>query len=122
DDVDELVETLLRPARRHRVSSVVFVLYGDDTAVSDAVAWSLRDAFLDDGLVVLDVLRVWEHRWFAVLPGHPQAHYRGVPFDLTVHPFTVQGVLDGHVTRASRDDVRASLDAVPSAVAAVTAT
>lgn len=121
DDLDELVETLLRPARRHQVSSVVFVLYDDETAMSDAVAWSLRDAFLDDGFVVLDVLRVWEDHWFAVLPGHPHAHYRGVPFDLRAHPFTVQGVVDGHVTRGSRAEVRASLDPVPSAVAAVAA-
>lgn len=119
DDLDDLVETLLRPARRHHVTSVVFVLYDDDSAVTDAVAWCLRDAFLDDGIDVIELLRVWGDHWFAVLPGHPPAHYRGVRFDLTAHPFTVQGVVDGHVVRRSREDVRASLDPVPAAVAAV---
>jgi hypothetical protein len=121
DEIDAIVETLLRPSRRHRVLGVVFLVYDDDTALSDEVAWSLRDAFTDDGIDVLDVLRVWRHHWYAVLPGHPPEHYRGVPYDLSAHPFTMQGVLDGRVTRASRDDVRASLESCAEGVRAVEA-
>ncbi|UUZ58874.1 DUF4192 domain-containing protein [Nocardioides sp. B-3] len=37
-DVDDVLEALLRPARRHGISKVVFVVYDDDTAVADEVA------------------------------------------------------------------------------------
>lgn len=119
-DVDDVVESLLRPARRHRVSAVVFVVYDDDTAVADEAAWSLSEAFTDAGIEVLDVLRVHDHHWFAVRPGHPRSAYAGVPFDPGTHPFTAQAVFDGRVTHASRTALQASLDTDPAA-AAVTA-
>lgn len=121
DDVDLVVDALLAPARRHRARAVVFVLYDDDTTVADEAAWSLREGFVEAGIEVVDVLRVHDGRWFAVLPGHPPASYDGVPFDVSAHPFTAQAVLEGRVTRGSREEVRATLDPRPHAVELTTA-
>lgn len=116
DDVDTVVETLLRPALKHRVQSVVFVVYDDDTDLADELVWALRDTFTGLDIEVLEALRVHDSRWYAVLPGRPQAAYDGVPFDLSSHPFTAQAVLEGRVTHASREALRASLLADPDAV------
>jgi hypothetical protein len=116
-DVDEVVDALLRPSLRHRVRQVVFVVYDDDTVVADESAWSLHEAFTERGIEVLDVLRVHDGRWHAVLPGRRPEAYQGIPFDPGAHAFTARAVFDGRVTRASREDLRATLDPVPAAVA-----
>ena len=118
EDVDDVVDALLRPSLRHRVRQVVFVVYDDDTVVADESAWSLHEAFTEHGMEVIDVLRVHEGRWFAILPGRRPECYDGVPFDPGVHPFTARAVFDGRVTRGSREELRATLDPLPEAVAA----
>jgi hypothetical protein len=123
DDVDEadlVVDTLLAPARQHRVERVAFVVHGDDTAVADELGWSLAAAFTGVGIDVIDVLRVHDGRWFAMLPGHPTGHYDGVPL-AAAHPFAAQSVVAGRVTHGSREELRASLAPDPDAVAAVEA-
>ena len=115
-DVDLVVEALLRPARLHGPRAVAFVIYDDDTTVADEAAWTLRDAFVEEGIEVVDVLRVHDARWYAVLPGHPGPAYDGVPFDLSAHPFSVRAVVDGRVTHDSRAALRATLDPLPHAV------
>jgi hypothetical protein len=117
DDVDDLVDALLRPSLRHRVRQVIFVVYDDDTTVADEAAWSLLEAFTERGIEVIEVLRVHDGRWFAVLPGRSPAAYAGVPFDCGAHPFTARAVFDGRVTRGSRAELRATLDPVPDEVA-----
>jgi hypothetical protein len=117
DDVDDLVDALLRPSLRHHVRQVIFVVYDDDTTVADESAWSLLEAFTERGIEVIDVLRVHDGRWFAVLPGRDPAAYRGVPFDCGAHPFTARAVFDGRVTRGSRAELRATLDPVEDGVA-----
>lgn len=118
DDVDELVESLLAPTRLHRVRQVVFVLYDDDTPIADEAARSLRAAFTEAGVTVIDVLRVHDDLWFAMAPGRPAAAYAGVRFDVGTHPFTAQAVFQGRVTHASRAALRATLDPDPDQVAA----
>ena len=115
-DVDLVTEALLRPARRHATRSVAFLVYDDDTTVAEEAAWSLRDAFVDAGIEVVEVLRVHEDHWYAVLPGRPRATYDGVPFDISAHPFSVRAVVDGRVTLGSREELRATLDPRPRAV------
>ena len=123
DDVDDVVEALLRPALRNGVREVVVVVYDDDTTVADEAAWSVKEEFTAAGIHVLEVLRVHDDHWFAVLPGAPLAAYQGVPFTLAEHPFTAQGVFDGRVTHASREALRATLapdvDAAPAVAAAL---
>lgn len=115
-DVDLVVEALLRPALRHDTRRVAFVLYDDDTVVADETAWSLRDAFVDSGIEVVELLRVHDGHWFAVLPGRPSPCYDGVPFDVSAHPFSVRAVVDGRITHGSREELRATLDPRPRAV------
>ncbi|PVG83678.1 hypothetical protein DDE18_04960 [Nocardioides gansuensis] len=124
DDVDgaeEVVDALLGPAQRHEVRQVLFVVYDDDTAVADEVAWALHDGFTAAGIEVVDVLRVHDGHWFAVLPGRPRSAYAGTPFDTTSHPFVAQAVYEGKVVLGSREELRASLDPDPGAVAATEA-
>ncbi len=115
-DIDELVDALLRPARRHGVTKVVFVVYDDDTVIADEAAWSLHLAFTEAGIEVFEVLRVHDDRYFAVLPGRAQAAYRGIAFDTRHHPFAAQAVFGGRVTHGSREALAATLthDAVAS--------
>lgn len=117
DDVDDVVEALLRPVRRHRVREVVLVVYDDDTTVADEAAWALHEELTAEGVTVHEVLRVHDSHWYAVLPGAPLEAYRGVPFTLTDHPFTAQGVLDGRVTHPSRDALRATIAPDPAEAA-----
>lgn len=114
DDVDDVVEALLRPARRHRVRDVVVVVYDDDTTVADEAAWALHEELTAAGIGVREVLRVHDDHWYPVLPGAPLAAYQGVPFDLAEHRFTAQGVFDGRVTHASREALRATIASDPS--------
>lgn len=123
DDVDDLVEALLRPCRRNGVRDVVVVVYDDDTTVADEAAWAVHEEFTAAGICVREVLRVHDDHWYAVLPGAPLAAYRGVPFTLAEHPFTARGVFEGRVTHASRDALRATiatdLDAVQQTLSAL---
>lgn len=115
DDVDDVVEALVRPARRHGLREVVVVVYDDDTTVADEAAWALHEELTATGIAVREVLRVHDSHWFAVLPGAPLAAYRGVPFTLAEHPFTAQAVFDGRVTHPSREALRASVAVDPAA-------
>ena len=117
DDVDDVVEALLRPARRNGVRDVVVVVYDDDTTVADEAAWSVHEEFTAAGIGVREVLRVHDDHWYAVLPGAPLAAYRGVPFTRADHPFTAQAVFDGRVTHASREALRATVAPDAAAVA-----
>lgn len=119
DDVDDVVEALLRPARSNAVREVVVVIYDDDTTVADEAAWSIHEEFTAAGIGVREVLRIHDDHWYAILPGAPLAAYQGVRFALDAHPFTAQGVFDGRVTHASREALRATIDADPSAAQAL---
>ena len=109
DDVDDVVEALLRPARRHQVDDVIVVVYDDDTTVADEAAWAIHEEFTAAGIKVREVLRVHDDHWYAVLPGAPLAAYQGVRFTLAEHRFTAQGVFDGRVTHASREALRSTI-------------
>ncbi len=119
DDVDDVVEALLRPARRHGVDDVIVVVYDDDTTVADEAAWAIHEEFTAAGIGVREVLRVHDDHWFAVLPGAPLEAYGGVPFTLSEHRFTAQGVFDGRVTHASREALRSTIAPDPVGVRAL---
>ena len=112
-DVDDVLEALLRPALRHGISKVVFVVYEDDTAVADEVAWCLHEGFTDAGIEVFDLLRVHDGHYFAVLPGRGPEAYRGIPFEVGHHPFAVEAVFGGRVTHSSREALAATLTRDP---------
>ncbi|MEO5661930.1 MAG: DUF4192 domain-containing protein [Nocardioides sp.] len=108
-DVDDVLEALLRPARRHDISKVVFVVYDDDTAIADEVAWCLHGGFTDAGIEVFELLRVHDGHYFAVLPGRGPEAYRGIPFEIGHHPFAVESVFGGRVTHSSREALAATV-------------
>ncbi len=118
DDVDDLVEALLRATRRNDVRDAVVVVYDDDTTVADEAAWAVHEELTAAGVTVHEVLRVHDSHWYAVLPGAPLEAYRGVPFTLTDHRFTAQSVLAGRVTHASREALRSTIAPDPVAVRA----
>ncbi len=112
-EVDDVLDALLRPARRHCISKVVFVVYDDDTAVADEVSWCLNEGFTNAGIEVFELLRVHDGHYFAVLPGRGQEAYRGIPFEVGHHPFAVEAVFGGRVTHSSREALVATLDRDP---------
>lgn len=123
----DLVDLLLEPVLRHGVERVVAVGYGDDPELCDQALALLGSAMLAEGVEVVELLRVHEHRWVSLLgphpPGGPGAG-AGVEFDDRTHPFTLQGVLEGRVILDSRDDLADSLvgrdsEAVEAVAAAV---
>ena len=120
-DVDDVLEALLRPARLHGISKVVFVVYDDDTAVADETAWALHEGFTAAGIEVFELLRAHDDHYFAVLPGRPPAAYRGTPFETRHHPFAAEAVFDGRVTHSSRESLAATLTPDTSAARAVAA-
>ena len=109
DDVDGVVEALMRPAREHGVAKVVFVVYDDDTAIADQTAWSLHVAFTAAGIEVFEVFRVHDDHYFAVLPGRAPSAYRGVAFEARHHPFAAHSIFGGRVTHESREALAATL-------------
>ncbi|MDQ4053428.1 MAG: DUF4192 domain-containing protein, partial [Actinomycetota bacterium] len=117
DEVAEVVESLLRPARRHRVRQVVFVVYGDDDGTVAGLAAALREEFAAAGVEIAEMLRADGRHWFPLLGEHPDAP--GVPYDVGAHPFLAHAVLRGQVTHDSRGALAASLEVDPARAARV---
>jgi hypothetical protein len=114
DEVAEVVQALLAPARRHRVPRVVFVVYGAGGELTRELAGQLRAGFVDAGIAVAQMLRADGTRWFPLLGGpHGPHDGPGVPYDIAAHPFLAQAVLRGQVTHGSRDALAASLEVDP---------
>lgn len=122
DDLPELCAVLLTAALRNDVDRVVLVAYTDDAAVARSVLLAVHDAFDAHDLDVVELLRVDDGHWFPVREGLPPRLYgEGVPFDATSHPFSVQSVVAGRVTHATRAELAATLGPDPVATASVQA-
>lgn len=118
-DVGEVVDVLLEPAVRHRVRSVVLLLYTSDEAMARTVVRAVRRA--DRGPVVVEALRVAAGRWFPLLRDRRGLGSVGVPYDVSSHPFVVDAVVSGRVLHGSRADLAATLRSDPAGVRAVAA-
>lgn len=111
DDPDAVAQVLLRPALRHRITAVVFLLYVPaDSPSVEPLAWLLRDTFMDAGIECIDFLRVTSTHWFAVLPGHEPSAYEGIAHDVSSHRFTAQSVVAGRVQFPDRLALAASVE------------
>lgn len=115
----DAAEALLGPALRHRVRRVLFVLYAADLDAARACARELVRAFHDGGVDVVDVLGSAAGSWSRLPPDGSEPEGPSTPYDLTGHLFTAQAVASGRVTRGSRDELAATIEAEPSRVAAV---
>lgn len=119
DAVDEAVEALLGPAAMHRVRKVVLLVYSEDADLADRVWDAFRAGCDADGVYVVDALRVTPTRWHAWFAPDPWEREMGTAYDISAHPFLVQSILEGRVLHASREELAATLAAVPALVARV---
>ncbi|MGB0099248.1 MAG: DUF4192 domain-containing protein [Nocardioides sp.] len=110
------VEVLLDPARRHGVERALFVVYSGDPVLAETAGRGLAAAFEAHGIEVVGLLRADGERWWRVGEAG-----RGMPYDLTTHPFSARAVLEGRVLHRSRDEVRAGVARVPALVTGVVA-
>ncbi|MEP9365459.1 DUF4192 domain-containing protein [Nocardioides sp. CN2-186] len=120
DEVADLVESLLAPARQHRARQVFLIGYGAGDSLAERCVRAGWHAFERAGIAVIDGLRTDGRRWFAV-PGRRGVPAHGVPYDLAAHPFAAQAVYDGRVVHDSRDDLRAMIAPDPAQVGRVVA-
>ncbi len=118
EELPELVDSLLDPARRHRVPRVILVAYSDRDRLAERALKAVARAFWRSGIEVLEGLRTDGRRWHAV-PRRAGVPAIGVPYDISGHPFAVQAVYDGRVVHGSRADLEASLLPDPERVARV---
>ena len=94
----EVAELLREVARRHQVGAVGLVFYTDDVAAALLFADLLVPELISDGVVVVDVIRVADGRFYGV--GDPDDP--GTPYDLSTHPFTAEQVLEGRLAHENR--------------------
>jgi hypothetical protein len=120
EEVPEMVESLLAPARRHRVPRVFLLAYSDRDRFAERTLRATAGAFRRAGIEVIDGLRTDGRRWHPV-PARPGIPAHGVPYDISTHPFAAQAVYDGRVVHGSRAALEASLVADPDRVAGVVA-
>jgi hypothetical protein len=114
-----LVASLLDPCRRHRVRQVLFVVYSPDARLAATVTRALSRAFARAGIDVVEALRADGRRWWPACGSRPGVPSWGVPYDVSAHPFLARAVVEGRVTHASREHLRATLAGDPERVARV---
>ncbi|MDP3890693.1 DUF4192 domain-containing protein [Nocardioides sp.] len=106
---------LVAPAVRHGVERVVLVIYSRDPLRAREAFAELAAGFEGARIAVAEALLADGRCWFPLLPGRPAATYAGVPYDVSHHPLSVQAVVDGRVTHASREALAATLAGVGAA-------
>jgi hypothetical protein len=109
-----MTDLLLEPALRHEVHGVAFVVYTDDELRARQASRVLEQQFGGGGLDVQVVLRADGERWWLLSGDGPHGSHGsqgapGVPYDLSLHPFRLQSVVDGQVTHGSREELAATL-------------
>lgn len=101
----QVAQLLREVVDRHRAGMVGLVLYTDDVAAALLFADLLVPELISDGVLVVDVIRVADDRFFPIDdPADP-----GTPYDLSSHPFTAEQVLSGRVVHESRAALMDSL-------------
>jgi hypothetical protein len=125
DGFAAMAESLHLAVRRNGVRRAVLVAYTDDHRLAAEAVARLVELLATAGATVEEALRADGGRWWSLSPcTGPCCPPDGVPYDLTAHPLTAQGVLDGEVTLPSRQAVADSLvgtdlDAVAEVLEAV---
>lgn len=116
--VPEAIATLVGPALRLGVDSVALIVYSSRPRVAKAALRCADEAFGSRGIEVLEAFRVHGGRlWpFETRPDIPRS---GLVHDPREHPFRAEAVLEGFVTRGSRDEVVESLTADPETAAMI---
>jgi hypothetical protein len=116
-----VVEQLAAAIAHSRGTSVVLVAYTDDQCLALEAVGRLGSRLEEHGVEVQAAIRADGERWFS-LDGCDDSccPVDGTPYDVSAHPVTAQGVLDGRVTFRSRQELADSLvTGDPDAVDAV---
>lgn len=111
----DLEDLLLGPARNHRAQLVVLLYFTADRAAALAVHRVLREGCRRSRLPIVTAI-VADGQRFHELDGPWGA---GTAYDVSTHPFVVEAMVNGRITHRTRDDLVASLEPDPGAVAAV---
>ena len=110
-----VVDLLVEPALRNEAERVLLLAYTAEEEVAAACLTALEDELAVHGIGTLMRLRVDGDRWWHVDEG---GDCSGVQrHDLTAHTLTSEGVLEGKVTYASREELRASVEVLDAAQA-----
>lgn len=110
DGFAALVEPLRVAVRRNGVRRVLLVAYTDDRCRALEAVGRLRGVLGSAGVTVEEAIRADGRRWWSLTGcDGPCCPVEGVPYDVTTHPLTAQGVLEGEVTLRNRQAVADSL-------------
>lgn len=107
EDTAYVVDLLVQPALANRAERVMLVAYTPQEAVAARCLAALEDGLEAHGVETLMTLRVDDSSWWHVDAFGDRSPRRR--YDLTAHPLTSEGVLEGKVTYASREELRASV-------------
>jgi hypothetical protein len=107
DEADLACDELVHAAVTNDGRRAVLVAYSDDETAALLAAMHAQDALGSAGLEVMLALRTDGRSWWRVLPA--RGDQEGVPYDLSTHPITASGVLEGRVTHRSRAELADSL-------------
>lgn len=113
----EVEECLLGPAGRHGVQAVALLYFTDDAEAARLVHDALREGCRVRGIAMLIAVVADGAEYSVVGPGGtlgPRTSY-----DVTAHPFVVQGIVEGRITHRTRADMVASLEVDPALAAPV---
>ena len=116
--LEELTDYLARVAERHGARTLAALVYTGDADLAEDLVDDLAARLEEWGGDVLCAVRADGERWWALgrAGGGP-----GTPYDLSLHPLTVQAVVDGTVVLGSRRELADSLGADPAGTAEVEA-
>ena len=104
-DQEQVAGLLVEAMVRNRLDRAAVLLYSGDEGLARAQGRLLLDRLLEVGVEVIDVIRVDDGRFYAVLEDDDV----GAPYDLTTHPFTAERVLGGQVVHRDRAAVAETL-------------
>ncbi len=107
DEADLACDELVHAAVVNDGRRAVLVAYTDDDTAALLAAMQADDELAAAGAEVLLALRTDGRSWWRVLPA--SGDQEGVPYDLSTHPITASGVLEGRVTHRTRDELADSL-------------
>jgi len=107
EDAAAVVELLVEPAVLNAAERVILVAYTSHPQLAGRVLDALGSELAHHGIDTLVSLRVDGRHWWHVDAlgdrGDPQ------PYDVTAHALTSEGVLEGKVTYANREELRATV-------------
>ena len=105
-EADLACAELLHAAVANGEGRAALVAYTDHEAAAFLVLERVADELVSAGLEVMLALRADGRRWWRLLP---EGELDGVPYDLSSHPITASGVLEGRITHDSRERLAESL-------------